>query len=90
MHQLENMKRVEVQKVDEMSVQKFRENHETVQQFTSQLQQLQEQVNSVFQDVESNYGGSLFHVSNQPETIPSSRALLSRGKRLPLDTWNQS
>ena len=30
------------------------------------------------------------HVSSQPEMIPSSRALLSRDKRLPLDTWNQS
>ena len=30
------------------------------------------------------------HVSSQPETITSSRSLLSRDKRLPLDTWNQS
>ena len=43
-----------------------------------------------FQDVESNYSGRLSHVSTQPVMIPSSRALLSRDKRLPLDTWNQS
>ena len=74
---------------------KLRENQETIQQLTSQLQQWQEQMNSVnssweFQDIESNYGGRLSHVSTQPEMIPSSRALLNRDKRLPLDTWNQS
>ena len=40
--------------------------------------------------IESNYSGRLSHVSSQPEMIPSSRSLLSRDKRLPLDTWNQS
>ena len=34
--------------------------------------------------------GRLSHVSSQPVMIPSSRALLSRDKRLPLDIWNQS
>ena len=82
-------------RVDEVSVQKLRENHETIQQFTSQLQQMQEQMNSMndsgdFQDVESNYSGRLSHVSSQPAMIPSSRSLFSREKRLPLDTWNQS
>ena len=95
MHELEKMKRAQVQQVDEMSIQKLRENHETIQQLTSQLQQLQEQMNSMngsgeFQDIESNYSGRLSHVSSQPEMIPCSRALLSRDKRLPLDTWNQS
>ena len=95
MHELEKMKRAQVQQVYEMSIQKLRENHDTIQQLTSQLQQLQEQMNSKsssgeFQDIESNYSGRLSHVSSQPEMIPSSRALLSRAKRLPLDTWNQS
>ena len=40
--------------------------------------------------MESNYSGRLSHVSSQFEMIPSSRALLSRDRRLPLDTWNQS
>ena len=76
-------------------MQKLRENHETAQQLTSQLQQMQEQMNSVndsgdFQDVESKFCGMLSHVSSQPAMIPSSHALLSRDKRLPLDTWNQS
>ena len=74
---------------------KLRENHETIQQLTFQLQQMQEQMNSInsseeFQDIESNSCGRLSHVSSQPEMIPNSRSLLSRDKRLPLDTWNQS
>ena len=40
--------------------------------------------------MESNKSGRLYHVSSQPVMIPSSRALLSRDKRWPLDTWNQS
>ena len=43
-----------------------------------------------FQDAEPNYSGRLSHVSSQPAMILSSRALLSRDKRLPFDTWNQS
>ena len=76
-------------------MQKLRENHETIQQLSSQLQQMQEQMNSMndsgdFQDVPSNCSGRLSHVSSQLAMIPSSRALPSRDKRLPLDTWNQS
>ena len=79
----------------EVSVKKLRENHERIQQLTSQLQQMQEQMSSMnesgdFQDVEWNFCGRLSHVSSQPVMIPSSRSLLSRDKRLPLDTRNQS
>ena len=35
------------QRTDEVSVQKLRENHETIQQLTSRLQQMQEQMNSM-------------------------------------------
>ena len=35
MHELEKMKKEQVQQVDEVSVQKLRENHETIQQLTS-------------------------------------------------------
>ena len=41
-----------------------------------------------FLDVESKFCGRLSHVSGQLVMIPSSRALLSRVKRLPLDIWN--
>ena len=75
-------------------MQKLRENHETIQHLTSQLQQMQEQMNSkkdsgAFQDVESYYSGRLSHVSSQPAMIPSFPSMLSRDKRLPRDTWNQ-
>ena len=51
---------------------------------------MQEQMNCMndsgdFRDVESKCSGRLSHVSSQLEMIPSSRALLSRDKRLPLD-----
>ena len=78
MHEMGEIKRAQEQRIDEVSVQNLRENHETIQQLTSQLQQMQEQMNS------------MSHVSSQPVMISSSRALLSRDKRLPLDTWNQS
>ena len=55
---------------------KLTENHEAIQQLISQLQQIQEQMDSmndsgVFQDVESNYSGRLSHVSSQFVMIPS-------------------
>ena len=94
-HEMGNMKRAQVQQVEEFSSQKLRENHGTIQQLTFQLQQFQEQMNSMnssgeFQDIESNYIGRLSHISRQLVMIPSSRSLHSRDKRMPLDTWNQS
>ena len=57
MHEMGEIKRAQEQLIDEVSVQKFGENHETIQQLTSQLQQMQEQMNAMhdsgdFQDVE--------------------------------------
>ena len=37
--------------------------------------------------MELNHSGRLSYVSSQPAMIPSSRSMLSRDKRLPLDTW---
>ena len=86
MHEVGEIQRAQEHRVDEVSVQKLRENRETTQQLTSQVLQMQEQMNSMkgsgdFQDV---------HVSSEPAMIPSSRSMLCRDKRLPLDTWNQS
>ena len=72
-------------RVEEFSDQKLRESNETIQRLTSQLQDLQEQMNSVndsgeCQEVESNHSGRLSYVSTQPASIPSSRSLLSRDK----------
>ena len=86
------MKRAQELRVDEFSVQKFRESHETIQRLTSQLQSVREQMNSMndsgeFQEVESNHGGRLSHGPSQPEVIPSSSSMLSRDRRLLFDTW---
>ena len=56
---------------------------------------MQEQMNSMsdskeFQEVESNHSGRSSHVSSQLAMIPRSRSMLSRDKRLLLDTWNTS
>ena len=56
---------------------------------------MQDQTNSTndsrkFQEVESNYSGKISHVPSQPARIPSPRSMLSRDKRLPLETWNPS
>ena len=94
-HEMEEIERAQELRVDAVSVHKKRENHETIQKLTSQLQEMQDQMNSMsgsgnFQEVESNFCGRLSHVPSQPAVIPSSRSTLSRDKRLPLDTWNQS
>ena len=86
------MKRAQELRVDEFSVQKLRESHETIQRLTSQMQEMQEQMNSMndsgeFQEVVPNHSGRLSYVPSQVAAIPSSRSVLSRDKRLPLDTW---
>ena len=83
------MKRAQELRVDEVSVQKLRENHETIQQLTSQLQEMQDQMNAMSDSGEFQEG-RLSYVSSQPPVIPSSRSMLSRDKRLPLDTWSTS
>ena len=45
MHEKGEIKRAQELQVEEVSVQKLRENHETIQQLTSQFQQMQEQMN---------------------------------------------
>ena len=91
-HELGEIKRAQELRVDEFSVQNLRESHESLQRFTSQLQSMPKQMNSMndseeFQEVESNHSGRLSHVPSQPEVIPSS-SMLSRDKRLPFDSWN--
>ena len=83
-------------RVDEFSVQKLRESHDTIQRLTSKMQEMQEQMNSVndsgeFQEMESNHSGKISYVPSQQAVILSPRSMLSREKkRLPLDTWNLS
>ena len=59
------------------------------------MQDLQGQMNSKndsgrFREVEPNHSVRLSCVPSQPATLPSPRSMLSRDKRLPLDTWNLS
>ena len=80
------MKRAQELRFDEVSVQKLRENLETLQKLTFHLQEMQEQMNSMndsgeFQEAESNYSGRLSHVSSQPVMIPSSRSMLRRDRK---------
>ena len=89
------MKRAQALRVDEFSVQKWGESHETIRRLTLRVQELQEQMNSMndsgeFQEVESNHSGRLSYVPSRPAAIPNCRYVLSRDKRLPLDTWNLS
>ena len=46
MHEMGEMKRAQ-ERVDDVPIQKLRENHETLQKLISQLQEMQEQMNSM-------------------------------------------
>ena len=78
-HELGVMTRAQELRVDEFSVQKLRESHETIQRLTSQLQSMQEQMNSMsdsgeFQEVESNHSGRF--VSRSQSTRSDSKFFL--------------
>ena len=65
-HEMGEMKRAQELRVDELSVQKLRESHETIQRVTSQVQELQERMNYLndageIHEVESDYSGKKFH-----------------------------
>ena len=67
MHELGEMRRAEELRDDEFSVQTLRENHETIQKLTSQLQEMQEQMKSLnesgeFQEMESTDSGRLSYL----------------------------
>ena len=85
-HEFGEMKRAQELRVDEFSLHKLRESHDTTLRLTSTLQSMQEQMNSLndsrdFHEVESN-------IVEACGTFPSSSSILSRDKRLPLNTWN--
>ena len=79
---------------DEFSRNELREGHETTQEPTSQIQELQERIfvndSGEFQDVESICSGKLSHVPSQLAVVLSPRSMLSRDKSLRSDTWNLS
>ena len=68
------MKRAQELRVEEFSLQKLRESHETMQRLTSQMQDMQGQMNSMngsgeFQEVESNHSGRLSHVPQRFQVV---------------------
>ena len=90
MREMEEMKRAQELLVDEFSLQKLRESHETTQRLTSQVQELQERMNYLSLWRISLHVVEKSHVSSQPTRIPSPRSLLSSDERLQPDTWNRS
>ena len=93
MHEMGEMKRAQELRVDEFSFQKLRESHETTQRLAGNA--MQDHMNCMsdsreFQEVESNHGGRSSYVPSQFAMIPCSRSMLSRDRRLPLDSWNTS
>ena len=80
MHEMGEMKRAQELRVDQFSVQKIGASHQTIQTLTSQLQEMQEQMSSMydsgeFQEVGSNHSGRFSYVPSQPAAIPSSRSI---------------
>ena len=81
-HEMGELKRAQDLRVDECSVQKFRESHDTTQRLTSQIQELQERVTCMsdsgeFQEIESNYSGKISHVPSQQAVVSSPRSMLA-------------
>ena len=71
---LGEMTRVQEPRVDEVSVQKLRENHKTSQKFTSQLHEMQEQMSlsgsGDLRDVESSYcHTATYHLVTNPVPV---------------------
>ena len=60
MHEMREIKRAQEYRVDEVSVRNLRENHETIQQLTSQVQQMQEQTNSMRDSEKSKMRNRIF------------------------------
>ena len=70
MHETGEMQRAQELRVEEFSVQKLRESHETIQRVTSQMKEMQGQMNSVndsgeFQKVESHHSGDCLTFNQQ-------------------------
>ena len=94
-HEMGKMKRARVQQVDEFSMQKLKRksrDHSTAHfpiAAIARTDEFHEQFWE-FQELESHHGERLSHASSQHAMIPSSRSMLSRDKRLLINTWNTS
>ena len=89
--EVEELKRAQEMRIDEFSRNELRVSHATIQELTSQIQELQEGMNCMndsreFQDVESMRSGELSHVPSRPAIVPSLGGMLSRDPSVRLDT----
>ena len=80
-------------RVDEFSRQELRKSQATIQELTSQIQELQDRMNHMndsreFQDVQSICSEKLSHVFSQSAIVPSPCGMLSRNQSPRPDTWN--
>ena len=86
LREMGEIKRAQELRAGAFSSQKLRESHETIRKLTYQLQEIQEQMNSMidsgeFQEVESNHSGRLSYVPSQPAAIPKAYPAISRTGR---------
>ena len=93
-HEVGDLKRAQEMRIDEFSRNELRKSHATIQELTSQTQDLQSRMNYMndsteFQDIESICSGKLAHVP-RPAVVPSPRSLLSRDQSLRSDSWKLS
>ena len=94
LHEMEELSSVLESRVDEFSRRRLIENHETVNELTARIQELQKEVHCLndsrdFKDAESVRSG-LSHVPSQPALLPPFRdpgGMRSR-KDKPPDIWN--
>ena len=101
LHEMEELKRVQELRIDELSRRRLIENQDTINELTDRIQELQYEVNSLndsrdFKEAQSVRSG-LSHVPSQPALFPPYRdpgGLLSRSvgmpsrKDKPPDIWN--
>ena len=74
--EVEELKRAQEMRIDEFSRNELRESHATIQELTSQIQELQEGMSNVndsteCQDIESLCSGKLSHVPSQSAVLAS-------------------
>ena len=89
---LEETERARQVRTNELYVQK-KDEPSTVNQFLSQIQDLQDKVHALneekeFYDLETASSSGMSHVPSQPSRIPSPRGMLSRHSGLPHHTRN--
>ena len=92
-HEVEELQRAQEMRIDEFSRNELRGSNATIQELTSQVQELQERRNSLndsgeFHDVESICSGKFSHVPSQLAIVPSLGGMLSSDPSLRHVTWN--